>query len=104
MKRGMADTLDIYMNVDYSEVDTIDFIFKDINSESADILVSKNYPNECTLDDDTCILSIPFTEEETRKFNRFIYMDTKITKNDGTIPETEVIKIIVKPTLFPDED
>lgn len=103
MKRGTADDLQIYMCVNYEDVDHIDFIFKDIKSETADVILTKNYPTDCTLDSETGILSIPFTADETYLFSGRFYMDTKITMQDGSNPETEIVTLNMKPTLFEQE-
>ena len=101
MKRGCAEPLLVKFFMDFNEVKSIEFMFKDIKSETADIILTKQYPTDCTLDSDTNIISIPFTEEDTRLFSGRFYMDTKIIMNDDTTPETDIVTLNMKPTLFP---
>lgn len=104
MKRGTTPTLKIRINgIDISTVQKIEFIFKMQQREAAKMVILKSFVKDnFNYDTENSVFSVRFTEEETRLFtpDSTVYMDTRITLDDGTIPETSIAKFNVTPTLF----
>lgn len=101
IKRGTTPTFEVtFKELDFANVKTIDFIFKHQKSEAAKAILEKSYPDNAEYSDG--IVQIRFTESETRLFTAGadVYMDTRITLTDDSIPETYIVKFTVTPTLF----
>ena len=109
MKRGTTPTLPVRLKLRASDIAQVDFLFKQIKSETAPEILLKTYPGEdVNYDTDHDIFEISFSEADTRLFTEDepFYMDTKITLVNGKIPETPIVTLRMHPTLFeaPDED
>lgn len=106
VKRGTTPYLGVKFNVRNNEISTIDFLLKQENSEDAEPLVLKSYPDDVDYDAETDRYLVPMTEAETRLFlpNHAFYMDSRITLTNGLIPQTEIMKIRMGATLFGEED
>ena len=109
MKRGTTPTLPVRLKLQTSDIAQVDFLFKQIKSETAPEILLKTYPGEdVTYNTDHDIFEISFSETDTRLFTEDepFYMDTKITLVNGKIPETPIVTLRMHPTLFeaPDDD
>lgn len=105
IKRGTTPYLAVRVNIRNREISTIDFVFKQEMDEDAVALVEKSYPTDVDYNGELDRYMVPLTEEETRRFlpNHAFYMDTRITLTNGLIPETEIKKLRMGGTLFPEE-
>jgi len=108
MKRGTTPVLKVKIDrVENSDILKIEFLFKQVDSESAPEVLLKEYPGEdVSYDSQTDRYTINLTEEESRKFleERFCYMDTRITLTNGKIPPTTIEKVMAHKTLFQESD
>lgn len=106
MKRRTTPTLKVQINIDKDEVSTIIFLFKQIRDESAPVKLEKIYPKDVVYDSENKCYLIPFTEEDTALFEpqTEFYMDTKITTIDGKVPETDIVRMFMRDTLFDDNE
>lgn len=102
MKRRTTPHLPVKLNIDRDLIDSIDFIFKLENSESAVAKLEKSFPEDVEYDADTQLFIISLTQDETVLFpeNKEFYMDTRILLTNGEIPETNIVSLWMKPTLF----
>jgi len=101
MKRGTTPTLKISIEkINIEDVKTIEFIFKSRKQEASETIILKKYPDDASYADNVFLLK--FTDAETRLFasGSTVFMDTRIVCKNGTIPETDIAEIPVKPTLF----
>ena len=105
-KRGTTPMLKVNFNglAEDKTVMMAEFIFKQKLKEDDEALVVKVYSgsamDEVILEDG--VYYIAFTEAETRQFkpNQSYFMDTRITYNDGSIPNTNIVELFSLPTLF----
>lgn len=106
MKRRTTPTLEVsILDLNITDIESIDFIFKATHSETAPAIVKKSYPDDVTYDEATKLFQIPFTEKETLLFTgKLYYMDTRPITKGGDIIPTEIATDNVKPTLFGDAD
>lgn len=117
MKRRNPCTLSVRINNQTSYlIEKIEFIFKPYLTENVltDSTVKKVYTSsgssEVTLGDNNDLYIVPFTAEDTLKFEpgQTLYMDTRIKmidKENGNkpiYPETGVVPLTMKGTLFED--
>ena len=104
MKRRTTPILQISHDLTISDVDTVQFLFKQEKSEEAEARVCKTYPTEVTEADG--VFSIPFTQEETCKFEvgKIFYCDPRVTFLNGQIPATEILELVCRPTLWSEKD
>ena len=87
------------------EVASVEFIFKNRESENAPAVVYKKYPDGGVVRDGEYFM-VSLTEAETRMFiaKARLYMGTRIVYADGSIPRTTTVQIEVDETLFDKED
>ena len=117
MKRRNPCTLSVRINNQTSyPIEKIEFIFKPYLTENVltDSTVKKVYTSsgssEVTLGDNECLYIVPFTAEDTLKFEpgQTLYMDTRIKMidtdngNKAIYPETGVVPLTMNGTLFED--
>ena len=104
MKRGTTPILKVRIEkVQNSDISSIEFLFKQIPTETAEAILEKDYPgNDVTYDAQNDRYLISLTEAESRLFleERFCFMDTRITLTTGKIPPTTIEKIMTRKTLF----
>ncbi len=106
MKRETTPTLPVRIGAVYDEsIQSIEFIFKQDKSADDAILLHKSYTSpdlpvgDC--DDTGFTLLVAFSLEDMSALPvGKIYMDTRITYSDGTIPETEIVSLFINETLF----
>ena len=100
VKRGTTPTLQVYLDgVDMTEIASVTFLFKTMAMESAPALVEKTVKSPKANP-----VEVEFTEEETYLLPPAeLWMDTRIVLNSGKIPPTELVKIHVMATLFPQD-
>ena len=100
IKRGTTPTLQIYLDgVDMADVSKVDFLFKEIQSEIKKPIIQKT-----VVSPESNTVQVDFTLEDTYAMcTAELWMDTRITLKDGKIPPTEMVKINVRKTLFPQE-
>lgn len=105
MKRGTTPTLRVQIDVDPDIVERVDFLFKQFSSEDAPALLEKRWPSDDVSYSDGKFL-IAISAEETRRFQeqRSLYMDTRISMIGGKIPATEIVTLMMHPTLFSEDD
>ena len=104
-KRGTTPTFAVTLPVVLANVSTIEFLFKQYNRETADIVVEKTYPADVSYDVESSKFIISFTLEESYKFeaNKSFFMDTRINYTSGQIPKTNIVEITMNNTLFAEE-
>ena len=117
MKRRNPCTLSVRINNQTSyPIEKIEFIFKPYLTENVltDSTVKKIYTSsgssEVTLGDNNDLYIVPFTAEDTLKFEpgQTLYMDTRIKMidtdngNKAIYPETGVVPLTMNGTLFED--
>ena len=117
MKRRNPCTLSVRINNQTSyPIEKIEFIFKPYLTENVltDSTVKKVYTSsgssEVTLGDNNGLYIVPFTAEDTLKFEpgQTLYMDTRIKMidtdngNKAIYPETGVVPLTMNGTLFED--
>ena len=117
MKRRNPCTLSVRINNQTSyPIEKIEFIFKPYLTENVltDSTVKKVYTSsgssEVTLGDNNDLYIVPFTAEDTLKFEpgQALYMDTRIKMidtdngNKPIYPETGVVPLTMNGTLFED--
>lgn len=103
MKRRTTPTLPIRIKLNVNDIETIDFLFKQIKSESAPEILRKVFPSDAvTYNGERNFFEIAFSENDTTLFKEDapFYMDTRITLVNGTVPETPIITLRMHPTLF----
>lgn len=103
MKRNTTPSLEVTFAIDNENLQSIEFVFKQEDKESAPALVEKTYPDDVTYKDG--VYRVPFTTEETLRFeeNKHFYMDTRPHTKGGAIPETPIVKLFMNKTLFKSE-
>ena len=117
MKRRNPGALSVRINNQTSyPIEKIEFIFKPYLTENVltDSTVKKVYTSsgssEVTLGDNNDLYIVPFTAEDTLKFEpgQTLYMDTRIKMidtdngNKAIYPETGVVPLTMNGTLFED--
>lgn len=103
MKRGTTPTLPVRLKCQNTDINSIEFLFKQQKSEFAPALLLKTYPDDgVNYDQETDCYNISFSEAETRLFaeDEPFYMDTRIILITGSIPETPIVTLRMHPTLF----
>lgn len=86
-------------------VKSAEFVFKQECRQDAPELVRKSWPGEVARRKNGAY-SVPFSEAETRLFKagKYMYMDTRIHLAGGGIVAAPVAALMVRPTLFGEED
>lgn len=86
-------------------VKSAEFVFKQECSQDAPELVRKSWPGEVVRRRGG-VYSVPFSEAETRLFEagRYMYMDTRVSLAGGGIVAAPVAALMVRPTLFREEE
>ena len=103
IKRGTTPTLAVQIDgIKPEMVQSVEFTFKLRLAEQEPEILGKIYPGVVSYDAAEGRWLVPFTEAETRLFRprSDVYMDTRITLSDGTIPTTELAHFCVEETLF----
>lgn len=104
IKRGTTPTLEVRIGeIDISEVERIDFVFKYKAQSCAPKIIEKHYPDDgVSYDSDRSLFEIEFSESETYSLKPYenLFMDTRIVLAGGFIPDTSIVRINVKETLF----
>jgi len=108
MKRGTTPVLKIKIgDIPNSNISTIEFLFKQVESESAPALVEKDYPGaDVDYNATSNRYHVSLTEAESRLFLecRNFFMDTRVTLSNGKIVPTKIAKLFADKTLFPGGD
>lgn len=69
MKRGTTPTLPVRLKLRIQDIESIEFLFKQIKAESAPEILKKVYPSEeVEFNDETGLFGIIFSEADTRLF------------------------------------
>lgn len=108
MKQGINIVLPVrFHDVDFEEIEKIEFVFKQIKLPMAPALKTSIYKadgtGEAVRRDDTDIVDVPWDADETFLFipDSTVYMDTKITiKNSTYNPVTPIVSFKMDMTLF----
>lgn len=104
MKRGTTPTLPIKIKMPFSNVQSIEFIFKTDISEYANKLLYKKFEDNIPVkeyNDNDFVVELKLTAEETMRLAvGDVYMDTRIVLTGDIIPETQITKLYVNDTLF----
>lgn len=104
MKRGTTPTLPIKIKMPFSNVKSIEFIFKKDISEYSNTLLYKVFENNIPVKeqgDTEFVVELSLTAEETMRLSvGDVYMDTRIILTGDLIPETKIIKVNINDTLF----
>lgn len=100
IKRGTTPTLQIYLDgVDMADVASVTFLFKELAEEGAPTVLEKT-----VISPPANPVDVDFTLEETYMLPAAaLWMDTKLHLKDDKIPPTELIRVNVLETLFPQE-
>lgn len=105
MKQGTTCRLAVVLSTDLDDVTRVEFAFAQTKDAGAQILKGGAYPDDYDRREGTNIIDVTWTAEETRLFTagaRF-YMDTRVTLADGNMPETPIVTLIMRPTLFEED-
>lgn len=106
MKQNTTPTVSVSIPVPFSQIKRIEFIFKKHKDSIYPALLHKVYSvNDIPLAEgdttESFVVLLPFTAEETMSLPvGEIYMDTLIVMADGSIPQTNIVKVDVAATLF----
>lgn len=113
MKQNTTPILPIEILMPFENVQRIEFIFKRLNTNNYNNDLYRSYPallhkvyegSDIPVSEQTSesfIVQVPFTEEETLSLPVGpLHMDTRIVLSDGSVPETQIVKINVTATLF----
>lgn len=104
MKRGTTPTLPIKIKMPFSNVQSIEFIFKTDISEYANKLLYKKFEGNIPVkeqNDNDFVVELKLTADETMRLSvGDVYMDTRIVLTGDIIPETQITKVNVNDTLF----
>ena len=105
MKRFTTPTIPIKFNINHSDIEHIDFLFKldkDMNSQT---LFTRKYPDNVGYDEGSDLYTIELTAEESGRLPEgIIFMDTRVVMADEKIPATPIVELRVSPTLFNSAD
>ena len=108
--RGLYEPLILKLEgVLLASIEQIDFVFKQDASETAPALKTATYKSDGTGDVITGqaanTLIVPFTPEDTRKFNGQFYMFGRVTLTDSIYnPKTYIQTLTMGDTLFAEGD
>lgn len=103
IKRGTTPTIRVRLEgIKPEDVRSVEFLIKPFVTDAGYELLHKSYPGDVTYDDAEALWLIPLTQEETRRLPKYkrVYMDTRIIFLDGAIPDTNIVDMSVKETLF----
>ena len=106
MKLNTTPTIPVRIPVSFEDVSRVELIFKKENSKKYPALLHKVFNKEdITIEQGTTdgyfILQVPFTAEETMSLPAGeVYMDTLLVLEGEVIPETNIITLNVRETLF----
>lgn len=103
IKRGTTPTIRVRLDgIKPEEVKSVEFMFKPVITDAGYVLLHKKYPGDVTYDDTEKLWLLPLTQKDTRRLPKFkrVYMDTRITFQDGAIPATNIVDLSVTETLF----
>lgn len=103
IKRGTTPTIRVRLDgIKPEEVKSVEFMFKPVITDAGHVLLQKKYPGDVTYDDTEKLWLLPLTQKDTRRLPKFkrVYMDTRITFQDGAIPATNIVDLSVTETLF----
>lgn len=107
IQRGTTPVIPVRLrNLDEGkEIASVEFVFKNRESENAPAVVYKKYPGGGVVRDGEYFM-VSLTAAETRMFvaKARLYMGTRIVYADGSIPRTTTVQIEVDETLFDKED
>lgn len=115
MEYGMNSTLKVsFTDIDTSLVEMIEFVFKQANKNEASAIKHVTWRKDhevdtevYTIDDDYSKFYIPFTKEETFKFEpkKKFYLDARVHYTDTfDNPKVPVVSIMMDDGLFGKED
>lgn len=103
MKQGIGFTMPVKIDIDFSTVEKIEFIFKRTKNRRDDEIKVAVYPDDVTRKEGENVVLIPWSREETYDFptDTNFYMDTRITlKDSNESPETNIVALKMNSTLF----
>lgn len=114
MKQNTTPVVPVEILMPFDEVKRIEFIFKRLNTNNYNNDLYRSYPalvhkiyegDEIPIQEGdnskSFVVNVLFSAEETLKIpSGPVYMDTRIVLNDGSIPETEIVKLNMKASLF----
>ena len=107
MKRRSTCALKVTCNIDNESVDTIQFLFKQYDSEDCNVKLVKEYPSEdVEYDSDKDYYIVRFSVDDTATFaeDQEFFCDPRVTLTSGDVPETTNIKLWMNKTLWSEED
>ena len=103
MKQGIGFAMPVKIDIDFSTVEKIEFVFKRQRNRMDDAIKTAVYPGEVTRKEGENVVLIPWNREETYDFptGTQFFMDTRITlKDSDESPETNIVTLKMNPTLF----
>lgn len=104
MKPYTTPVLEVQLDIPQETVRSIKFLFKQEREPTATALLLKKYPGEVKFEDG--VYKVPFTQKETTLFatDKYFFMDTLITDQNGKIPDTPIVSLFMSRTLFTAEE
>ena len=106
IKRGTTPIISVrFKGLDEDEeIVSAQFVFKQICSEDAPVLLRKCWPGEAVRGENG-LFKLPFSEKETRLFEagRYVYLDARLCLDGGGVAAAPVAALMVRPTLFAEE-
>ena len=102
MKHGTTTILPVRIRLNPNDIESIIFLFKQQKSSEAPQILVKTYPGDVTYNSEKQLFEIPFSQSDTWLFeeDQIFYMDSRITLEGGSVPETPIVTLRMHPTLF----
>jgi len=104
MKNGINSILPVRLRLNISDIESVIFLFKQENSNTAPEILRKTYPDDVNYNSEKNYFELPISESESWLFtgDKPFYMDTKVTLTSGYNPQTPIVTLRMHPTLFPE--
>lgn len=102
MKQGLNTHMLVTIDgIDVEDCEKIEFIFKKELAPNGATIKSATYPNDVTCENDVFRIHWSASETYAVKTGEQFFMDTRITfTGTSDQPETNVVKLVMNPTLF----
>lgn len=109
IKRNTTPTIPITIHLPFECIKKIEFKFKDECSEIYPDLLHKSYEKDKIKvnekNETKFVMLVSFSAAETMKLPEgSVFMDTRIVLEDGSVPETKIVRIDVEKTFFGEDD
>lgn len=105
MKQGLNFALRVNLKgIDVDSIERIEFIFRKMPTPTAVMVKKAEYPLDVTYEDERFVIHWSAAETYKLKSGEKFFMDTRVTlKDSADQPETNIVALIMNPTLFEEE-